>query len=66
MFETDKKDSFDSNSQVYFCYGRNSNRTLLLRYGFAIEGNKYDHVWVTFDLSLILGQMPDLFERVMK
>lgn len=29
-------------SQVYFCYGRVSNRLLLLRYGFALEYNKYD------------------------
>ena len=63
---TDKKDHFNSNSEVYFCYGRNSNRDLLLRYGFAIEGNKYDHVWLSYDLSSSFKQMPDLFERSRK
>ena len=64
MFATDKRDHFDPHEQVYFCYGRNSNRTLLLRYGFAIEGNKYDHVWFSYDLGQFLQSMPDLFQKV--
>ncbi len=33
-------------AQVYFCYGRLSNRMMLMRYGMALEYNKYDHVHV--------------------
>lgn len=38
------KDQFEKESQVFFCYGRLSNRLMLLRYGIALEFNKYDHV----------------------
>ena len=37
-----------------------------MRYGFAIEGNKYDHVWLSYDLGSALQGMPDLFQRVKK
>ena len=33
-------------SQVFFSYGKLSNRNLLLRYGFALEYNIYDNVYV--------------------
>jgi hypothetical protein len=46
-----KSDRFEPNNQVFFRYGRNSNRNLLLDYGFCIEGNKYEHVWISFDLT---------------
>lgn len=59
-----ERDNFLSNHEVYFCYGRNSNRTLLMRYGFAIEGNKYEHVWLSYDISLPLKYMPDLLKMV--
>ena len=38
------KDQFEPGSQLFFCYGRLSNRTALLRYGIALEYNKYEHV----------------------
>ena len=38
------KDQFDPGAQLYFCYGRLSNRSALLRYGFALEYNKYEHI----------------------
>ena len=38
------KDQFEKNSQVFFCYGRLSNRLMLLRYGMALEWNKYEHI----------------------
>jgi hypothetical protein len=40
------KDQFEKGAQVYFCYGRLSNRMLLMRYGVALEFNKYDHVYL--------------------
>jgi hypothetical protein len=41
IIKTSKFDRADPGQQIYFRYGHNSNRSLLLRYGFAIEGNKY-------------------------
>jgi len=38
------KDQFEQGSQVFFCYGRLSNRTALIRYGIALEYNKYEHI----------------------
>lgn len=38
------KDQFEKGSQVFFCYGRLSNRCTLLRYGISLEYNKYEHV----------------------
>lgn len=38
------KDQFEKDSQVFFCYGRLSNRMMLMRYGMTLEYNKYDHV----------------------
>ena len=38
------KDQFEKNSQVFFCYGRLSNRLMLLRYGMTLEWNKYEHI----------------------
>ncbi|CAD8171220.1 unnamed protein product [Paramecium pentaurelia] len=37
------KDQFEKGAQVYFCYGRLSNRMMLMRYGMSLEYNKYDH-----------------------
>ena len=34
--------SFKSGSQVYVCYGRRTNRFLLLNYGFCFQNNKYN------------------------
>ncbi|KAM3139694.1 hypothetical protein pb186bvf_008152 [Paramecium bursaria] len=49
VMSTSHKDKFEMNSQVYFCYGRLSNRQLLLRYGFCLEYNKYDHVYINLN-----------------
>jgi len=43
ILKNSEKDFFRENSQVYFCYGRLSNRKLLQRYGMALEFNKYDN-----------------------
>jgi len=44
IMKASSKDQFEKGAQVYFCYGRLSNRLMLLRYGCALEWNKYDHV----------------------
>lgn len=49
------KDQFEKGAQVFFCYGRLPNKLLLMRYGFALEHNKYDHMFLklpTADLIL--------------
>lgn len=50
ILKNSEKDFFYKNSQVYFCYGRLSNRKLLMRYGLALEYNKYDHVFIKVGL----------------
>ena len=57
-----KRDFFEEGNQVYFCYGRLSNRMMLERYGVALEGNKFDHVWVKVDLLRHLEAYPDVLE----
>ena len=60
VIKTDKGDEFGVNQQVYFRYGRYSNRSLLLNYGFTIEGNKYEHVWLSFDVAQGLEGFPSV------
>lgn len=55
---------FKENEQIYFCYGKVSNRTMLVRYGCCIEDNLYEHVWLKLGLGKVLSPYPDLFERV--
>ncbi|CAD8083112.1 unnamed protein product [Paramecium sonneborni] len=43
VMKTASKDQFEKGAQVYFCYGRLSNRMMLMRYGMTLEYNKYDH-----------------------
>ncbi|CAK69193.1 unnamed protein product (macronuclear) [Paramecium tetraurelia] len=49
-----KTENFKKGSQVYFNYGRLSNRELLLRYGIALEKNKYDHVYLRIKTADLL------------
>jgi hypothetical protein len=35
-----------------------------LRYGFAIEGNKYEHVWLSFDIVNSLIHYPDTVQQL--
>lgn len=57
-------ETLPAHRQIYFEYGRLSNRTLLLRYGFALENNKYEHVWLRIPMNKTLSQYPDLFKKV--
>lgn len=66
VLKTDKFDRFEPSNQVYFRYGRNSNRSLLLKYGFAIEGNKYEHLWVSFSITQCVEEFPDVLQKVME
>lgn len=45
------KDQFEQGSQVYFCYGRLPNKLLLLRYGIALEHNKYNHLFMRINIE---------------
>lgn len=40
----DGTDRFEKGSQVYFCYNRLSNRSMLSKYGMALEHNKYEFI----------------------
>ncbi len=55
---------FNKESQIYFSYGKLSNRTLLIRYGFSLENNPYEHVWVKIRLGKQIEPYPDLFESI--
>lgn len=54
------KDQFQAGSQVYFCYGRLPNRLLLMRYGIALEHNKYNHLFLRLDPSFLIRSSPPL------
>lgn len=36
------RDYFEKGSQVYFCYSQLSNRMMILKYGMALEYNKFN------------------------
>ena len=56
IMRTSSKDVFDQNSQIYFCYGRLSNRMMLMRYGMALLYNKYDHFYLRLPF---INQLPE-------
>jgi hypothetical protein len=37
---------------------------LLLQYGFAIEGNKYEHVWLSFGITQCVEDFPFILPAV--
>lgn len=55
---------FEKDSQIYFSYGKLSNRTLLVRYGFCLEDNPFEHVWVKNSLRKDIEPYPDLFDQI--
>ena len=55
ILKNSEKDFFQKNSQVYFCYGRLSNRKLLSRYGMALEFNKYDNAIIKIGLMDVIN-----------
>ena len=50
---TKHKNIYNPGQQVFHCYGRRTNRFLLLNYGFCLNNNKYNslsfRVWVNFN-----------------
>jgi len=58
------KDQFEKGSQVYFCYGRLSNRLMLLRYGCALEWNKYEHIHLKVPYTEELKEFSHTLEKV--
>lgn len=44
-------DAFPKGSQVYLCYGRMSNRSMLQRYGFCLPYNKYNYLFIKLRLE---------------
>jgi hypothetical protein len=43
-----------------------SSRKMLECYGMAIEGNKYEHLWVHIDLLQYIKNYPDMLEEMKK
>lgn len=58
------KDQFEAGSQVYFCYGRLPNRLLMMRYGIALEHNKYNHVFVRINITNMVYKSKPLCRAV--
>lgn len=54
------KDQFEKGSQVFFCYGRLPNKLLLMRYGIALEHNKYDHMFIKIEVEEDVSNNPYL------
>lgn len=52
----DESDRFEKGSQVYFCYNRLTNRSMLSKYGMALEYNKYEFVHLRRNI------IPDILE----
>ena len=50
---------------VYFCYGRLSNRMLLMRYGISLPHNKYDHVYIKIEYLYELKNYRIINEKLM-
>lgn len=50
---TKYKNVYEKGQQVFHCYGRRTNRFLLLNYGFCLNNNKYNslsfRIWVNFN-----------------
>lgn len=62
--QTSKFDRIYPNNQVFFRYGRDTNKSLLLGYGFAFEGNKYEYVSIIENISHLANPYPDLREKL--
>jgi len=64
---TKYKNVYDAEDQVFHCYGRRTNRFLLVNYGFCLRNNKYDslsfRVWVDFDWDKRHPSTDSLTER---
>ncbi len=58
------KDQFAEGSQMYFCYGRLSNRSALLRYGIALEYNKYEHIHLKVPYIQYVKDVDWLVEKI--
>jgi hypothetical protein len=43
---------YPKGSQIYICYGRMSNREMLKRYGFCLQNNKYNNIFIRLRLEL--------------
>ncbi len=54
------KDQFEAGAQVFFCYGRLPNKLLLMRYGIALEYNKYDHMFLRIPITPLITSNPHL------
>jgi hypothetical protein len=46
------KSGYPKGSQIYICYGRMSSREMLKRYGFCLQHNKYNNVYIKMKLQL--------------
>ena len=46
------KVGYPKGSQVYICYGRMSSREMLKRYGFCLQHNKYNNIYIKMKLAL--------------
>jgi hypothetical protein len=64
IIKASKLDHFKANNQVYFRYGRDTNRNLLLDYGFAIEGNKYEYFSIVINLLDHLKELPNFVAKI--
>ena len=49
---TKSKSYFGKGKQVFNCYGRRTNRFLLLNYGFTLQNNKYNSVAFKVQIDL--------------
>ena len=66
-FVTNKNEVFLKNSQVFLCYGSGfSNKKLLKDYGFCIEYNKYDKVFLNIFPATFFCEESPIFSQFLK
>ncbi|CDW76123.1 set domain protein [Stylonychia lemnae] len=67
---TQYKTAYDKGDQIFHCYGRRTNRFLLLNYGFVLQDNKYNSITLRVNITLnktkdeILNEQQILADRV--
>jgi hypothetical protein len=61
-----RKDRFKKGNEVYCRYSWMSNRKMLECYDMAVEGNKYEHLWVHIDLLKYFKDYPYMLQEMNK
>lgn len=65
-FSSSKNEFYEKNSQVFYCYGRKSNRSLIFCYGMCVEYNKYGCAFLKLDYRKYVEFCGNSLKNVLK